>query len=258
MKLRFCIFAALVVLCCVLPGCKQEEAYYRTYNENGEWYLQFTREIPDAGILYGIRDMPSEYDANVPIRFESVLEMARTVKSGALSLEWLDYLAKGTYGDVLQIVDLDALYEPVLPNNVESSDHVYMDLSVCEFELEGNGSNTNGVFEIRYGIPYYPIIPEGETVKYQLELNDSTADRKARDIIFEECGINATSKSPELCYRLISGEDTYTVREIGWHKIMILAEWEGVSIFVSLRGLEEIPTLDWIAQFGIKPLEGAY
>ena len=258
MKLRFCIFAALVVLCCLFPGCKQEEPYYRTYKENGEWYLQFTREIPDAGILYGIREMPSEYDANVPIRFESVLEMAKIVKSGALSLERLHYLDVLTYEDTLQIVDLDALYEPVLPNNVESSDHVCMDLSVCEFEVKGEGNNINGIFEIRYGIPYYPIIPEGETVKYQLELNDSTADRKARDIIFEECGINATSKSPELCYRLISGEDTYTVREIGWHKIMILAEWEGVSIFVSLRGLEELPTLDWIAQFGIKPLEGAY
>ena len=258
MKKHICIFVMIGVLCCVLPGCKQEDPLYRVYKENGEWYMEIPREIerPDNYVhVDGLRDLSSLYD--FPIRFRSVLEMKRTVESGALPVEYLYELQQKRPETVFQIVDLDALYEPVFPEDIKEPDFVIMNLSVCEFEMTGKEDNLRGEFEIRYG-PSRSVISEGEIVKYDLVLNENTAERKARDIIFEECGINATSKSPELCYRLISGEDTYTVREIGWHKIMILAEWEGVSIFVSLRGLKELPTLDWIAQFGIKPLEGAY
>lgn len=264
MKIHIRILATLVILCCLLPGCNSEGICYRTYKENGEWYFQFTKEPPRPEIIvfgeYGtFTESPGNDRGAAPVYFASVLEMARTIKSGALHAQSLYLIRNALSEDTFQIVDLDALYEPVLPDDLMITDGLFWDLTRCEFQIKGSSSAVEGKFYIDYSLPYYPRIPDvGETVKYEVILDDNTADRKARDIILEIYGVKVEKESPHLCYRLVNGENTYIIKEVSRREIIIFAECGSAAMYIKLEGLTGYPTLNWISQFGLKPLEGAY
>ena len=267
MKLPFCIFAALVVLCCVLPGCAEDDVQtaYTVYQADGCWYIK-----TDAGLPESVADAHGDEEllrsmAGQWCRYESVAQLREEVLRGGLRQRHLQWLQCTAYPDKpILICDMEALYEPVFPEEL-MYDYVLFKGDCLEFPVwQSRTGVSRGSVYIYYDSKEYLALFQnykGGADAPCLTFDGEVPNRPARALLDEQ-GIALNEGA--LYYELDTGNGVMFVCEPPVNGdihggIVEIFGAKGTMFFrIVIHCQGPVPTVRWLSQFGIKPLEGAY
>lgn len=271
--MRRCVSLLLVLLALfgTLSGCSEEktqtEAVYTVYESGGKWYMKTGESTASVGavVTAGVQDI-NELPLGWPL-YASVPEMRDAIMSGELEpwlVQWLRETAPA--GEPIPLCDMDALYEAVLPERLTCTGVLF---AGDRMEFPFTGRNISGrayIFYDRTEYQHYSrqCVWAGAP---RLTLTAEVRHETARVLL---CEMSERERLTalygwEVCYELDTGDGVMFVYEpfqAGNSKELRTIEMLGrkgevyYRIVMQFRG--EVPTVRWLSQFGIKPLEGAY
>ena len=215
--------------------------------------------------------VPSPYKTTMPT-FSSVREMRDRIQLGQLTNEQLRWLAvTNPFGEV-PICDPDKLYDLCLPENVKvTSVDWHGEYYLVDFAQENSGALGTVIchsqkerYVSAYETVFYDKVQTGATLISQ------QVDRKTgtRTVYLEADG----TQFRDVFYKLNTAKGVMEVREryvlqsawplwqnrvsdtLPW-KVNFFGELEGMYYYGGMHGFSEPLNQQWLAQFGIKPLE---
>lgn len=247
---------AAVLLLCSLAACSQKKVPYEIKEIDGDWYL-----IVDEELRYEHpKDMCGIYDCS--LYFGSLEEMRSDLLLGNLTDRELQHLGMFTRDEEgkARICDLDNLWECAYPESLDVGS-VSLKNSRYIFALIGDHLES-AIFYL------YPQDQWHESVEFYANYDqydrvehcgkDTEEDRNAIVFVYK---LNKEETERKLVVYTISEEDK-TLHVYEWYDLAessevpsdveIYGEHHGDYFYVSIDGLTERPSVEWLSLFGIK------
>ena len=265
-----CILSVLLSIALLLPllgcdsGSQEKPAYQYVDGNDGFDYVILNLDLESLGWL---DEEGNLIKANGSIMFDSLEEMIQDLKTGNLTdmeLYYLCNMEENEHGGKM-IPDLDHLYEPVYPEDMEF-ENVW---------LEDEGEYCLEVGDV------FIYVTSGEKVAAETEeyasfweqgpiiqLSDPNGENMRRSNFVEEGNKTFEWYYKRFYYTLQTNEMIYYIKETykvypqedNGEKLFTISMWAensgGVFLYIHILGNDDTQSqcnLEWLASFGVKP-----
>lgn len=268
MKL-FVKFLTLILVCCIFTSCANNK--YRMIVDGSNYYIvldenivtnssptQFTFTDTSGNNWMAYIDPPAHGGAVV---FHSISEMVCDITDGTFTEEELQIIGtfqKDNAGRII-VCNLDTLYEPVFPNSYDHYNIRWTGESLSYSVL--NSDESKNVFLGLYSQEYWQkCIGNLENFKDRISKDNviTQHERQRNATIYLYPGYDEDRK--DCIYSFTNANETYFVHEVYDlaissvipKTITIYGISQGQCFYVSIIEPNERPSIEWLAQFGLK------
>lgn len=266
---KFSLFLALICLITFFSGCSSEE--YQLVKKSGNYYIKLNKQFESSATV----DNAYVQELANTVRFDSMEEMINDIRNGSFTKEELVKISRfeADAAGNIQVCNLDTLYAPQLPSNYILYGIDWDGQNYCFIIQNGNTADpfflqdesdwqerwekelnwNTGVLRLDvtstqndperngtvYFYPYATYTPDGQSIEY--------ANRKSCVYTFERNGNT---------FYICEDYDSDAPDAIP-SNISIFGISQGQHFRIFLSKLEERPSIDWIAQFGLQVYSGS-
>lgn len=256
---------ALLFFFGTFSGCSGEETHidYSVYEKNGSWYMKTALPASVGAAVTAAAQDVNEIPVDWP-SYASVEEMRTAIMDGKLEpwmVRWLQQTAPA--GEPIPICNMAALYEAVLPERLTCSGVLF---AGDRLEFPFTGRDISGKLYIFYDRAEYQHYSRLYSANdgFRLTLTPEVRHETAR-ALFGKMGERerlAALYGMELYYELDTGhgivyisepfcdQDANRVRTLEMH-----GRKDDVYYRVIFQFHGETPTVRWLSQFDIQPVE---
>ncbi len=255
---KICSFIILLLLILGLSGCSH--IGYKLTQEGDQYYMVLTGDVPTGG-PNDLEKGAYIYGEGPDTTFNSLAEMKRDIKYGFFSQQELHdiglFFEKDTQGR-FPVCDINNLWQAIPPDTMKLDD-ISWSGKTYTMNFQSDDDSVSG-FVYRCSQEELDEIVEEysnyDNVSKSKVLRSEETDRNA--VVFSH-----TDSSRKNIYYTIAEEgkllhiwEEYNASSVPT-QIMIYGSDQGQCFVVSLNGLSQRPTTEWLAEWGLERYSGS-